>query len=111
MTMAPILPGMPVDADGPVFAEPWQARAFAMTVSLHQRGLFSWGEWAAALAAVIAADPDAPYYDQWLTALEGLVASKQLASPALLAATGQAWERAAARTPHGQPIELDRGDI
>ena len=40
------LPDLPRDADGPVFREPWEAQAFAMAVSLHERGLFTWPEWA-----------------------------------------------------------------
>ena len=40
-------------SDAPVFDEPWQAEAFAMTVALHERGLFSWAEWAAALSAEV----------------------------------------------------------
>ena len=55
---------IPRAADGaPVFREPWEAQAFAMTLALHARGLFTWPEWAAALAAEIrraqaAGDPD-----------------------------------------------------
>ena len=37
--------------DEPVFAEPWQASAFAMTVALNERGLFTWSEWAETLGA------------------------------------------------------------
>jgi hypothetical protein len=44
----------PAVADEPVFREPWEAQAFAMTVLLHQRGLFTWAEWAQALGAEIA---------------------------------------------------------
>ena len=47
------VPSIPRDADGPVFREPWEAQAFAMTLALHERGLFTWPEWAAALAAEI----------------------------------------------------------
>ena len=77
------VPSIPRDADGPVFREPWEAQAFAMTLALHERGLFSWSEWAAALAAEIkraqgAGDPDTgeTYYSHWLAALEKLVADK-----------------------------------
>jgi len=109
-------PGMPRDADGPVFREPWEAQAFAMTLALHERGLFSWVEWAEALAAQITAaqaagDPDAgdTYYRHWLAALEGLVARKGASSGDELARYRHAWDHAADRTPHGQPIEL-RGE-
>ena len=113
-----LAPGMPRDADGPVFREPWEAQAFAMTLALHERGLFSWVEWAEALAAQITAaqaagDPDAgdTYSRHWLAALEGLVARKGASSGDELARYRHAWDHAADRTPHGQPIELRREDF
>ena len=109
-------PGMPCDADGPVFNAPWEAQAFAMTLALHERGLFTWVEWAEALATQIAAaqaagDPDTggTYYRHWLAALESLVARKGASSGDELARYRHAWDHAADRTPHGQPIEL-RGE-
>jgi nitrile hydratase accessory protein len=106
-------PGLPLGEDGPVFREPWEAQAFAMALSLHQRGLFTWPEWAATLAdeiklAQAAGDPDAgdTYYRHWLNALERLVAEKGVADPATLARYRDAWERAADATPHGDPIVL-----
>jgi nitrile hydratase accessory protein len=73
---ADALPGLPRDADGPVFAEPWEAQAFALAVALNERGLFTWPEWAEALGREIeraraAGDPDtgATYYRNWLAAL------------------------------------------
>jgi len=99
--------------DEPTFAQPWQAQAFAITLTLHQRGLFSWNEWADALAAQIAraqaaGDPDRgdTYYLHWLAALEQLVAEKGASSAEELERYRVAWDRAADRTPHGQPIEL-----
>lgn len=113
-----LAPGMPRDADGPVFREPWEAQAFAMTLALHERGLFSWGEWAEALATQISAaqaagDPDTgdTYYRHWLAALESLVARKGASSGDELARYRHAWDHAADRTPHGQPIELRREDF
>lgn len=118
MTAAADVPGLPQDADGPVFAAPWQAQAFAMAVALHARGLFSWPEWAQALAARIATSPAAPgqdaadaYYQQWLAALEDLVAAKGAASSVELIRYQQAWDHAADRTPHGQPVELVPADF
>jgi nitrile hydratase accessory protein len=112
------VPGIPRDADGPVFREPWEAQAFAMTLVLHERGLFTWSEWAAALAAEIkhaqaAGDPDTgdTYYLHWLAALEKLVAEKGVATPATLVRYRDAWDRACDRTPHGQPIELREEDF
>jgi len=103
----------PRSGDAPAFAEPWQAHAFAMVVQLHERGLFSWTEWADMLATQIAAaqaagdaDRGDTYYHHWLAALEALVAAKGAGSAAELARTAQAWDQAADRTPHGQPIQL-----
>lgn len=114
MNIQDILPQLPCDAEGPIFAEPWQAQAFAMTVALHQSGLFSWPEWADALSGEIKraqadGDPDHgdTYYDHWLNALEKLIIAKGVADPALLAALRDAWDRAADATPHGQPILLE----
>lgn len=119
MSEVPVaLPGQPADDTGPVFREPWEAQAFAMTLALHQRGLFTWREWARALAAEIAAgqaggDAGAgdAYYRHWLAALEKLVAVKGASSDAELDRYRNAWRRAASRTPHGEPIDLEPGDL
>jgi nitrile hydratase accessory protein len=110
---AEAVPELPRDAGGPVFREPWEAHAFAMTLALHERGVFTWPQWAEALAAEIAraqaaGDPDtgATYYRHWLAALERIVAETRVADRATLARHRDAWARAAARTPHGTPIEL-----
>jgi len=112
------VPSIPRDADGPVFREPWEAQAFAMTLALHERGVFTWSEWAAALSREIkraqaAGDPDTgeTYYLHWLAALERLVAEKGVTSGQTLARTKHAWEHACERTPHGQPIELQESDF
>jgi len=112
------VPDIPVDADGPVFREPWEAQAFAMTLALHEKGLFAWSEWAAMLGSTIkaaqaAGDPDtgATYYRHWLATLERMVAEKSVTTPGDLHSYQHAWEHAAARTPHGQPIELKAGDF
>ena len=111
------LPGLPRDEDGPVFTAPWQAQAFAMTLALHERGLFAWTEWAAALTEAIrraqaGGDPDLgnTYYHHWLDALETLLQAKGLATAQALHDLEHAWEAAAARTPHGQPIELSEAE-
>ncbi|MEW9804968.1 nitrile hydratase accessory protein [Mesorhizobium marinum] len=101
----------PPGADAPVFSEPWQAQAFALTVALHDRGLFSWSEWAEALSSEVK-KPDAAadghdYYEHWLAALEKLLASKGAAAGPEVDAMAAAWERAAHATPHGQPIRLE----
>jgi nitrile hydratase accessory protein len=101
---------LPRDEAGPVFAAPWQAQAFAMAVHLHARGLFTWPQWAQALAAEIRAaggdDDGTRYYEFWVAALERLVAARGAAGAELLRQRAEAWIRAAAATPHGLPIEL-----
>ncbi len=92
----------------PVFAEPWEAQAFAMAVKLAEAGHFTWNEWAEALGAEIAAHPDQSYYGNWLAALERLVERKGLTNPTERLRRIEAWDRAAKATPHGQPIELSR---
>jgi nitrile hydratase accessory protein len=115
---AATVPGIPSDADGPVFREPWEAQAFAMALALHARGLFTWGEWAAALAdeikrAQAEGDPDTgeTYYRHWLANLEKLISAKGVATSDALHRYRDAWDRAADRTPHGQPIELKPEDF
>lgn len=111
-TLARALEGLPHDRDGPVFAEPWQAQAFAMAVELHRRGLFSWKEWADALGAEIARSGSSgrgeDYYLHWLAALERLVTTRSGIDAHQLGERKDAWDRAARATPHGEPIELDR---
>jgi nitrile hydratase accessory protein len=112
------VPSIPCDAEGPVFREPWEAQAFAMTLTLHERGLFTWPQWAATLSEEIkraqaAGDPDTgeTYYRHWLNALERLVTEKGVADAAMLARYQHAWDHAADRTPHGRPIELQAQDF
>jgi len=118
MSTPPELPGLPRDADGPVFGAPWQAQAFAMAVALHEHGLFTWPEWAQALAETIRTSPASPeedagaaYYRQWLATLEHLVARKGASSPQELQRYRDAWDHAADRTPHGRPVELRPEDF
>lgn len=113
----PALPDQPHDGDGPVFAEPWQAQAFALTLKLHEAGHFTWREWAEALGAEIDAarargDPDLgdTYYRHWLAALERLAAKKGLAQSGELDVRKAAWRRAFLSTPHGQPVVLGAGE-
>jgi nitrile hydratase accessory protein len=110
------LPRLPRDEGGPVFAEPWQAQAFALAVKLSEDGRFTWKEWAAALAEELAAaadrgEPDdgSRYYEHWLATLERLVTAKGLTDPAALAERRDAWADAYRHTPHGQPVELATG--
>jgi nitrile hydratase accessory protein len=107
------LPRLPRDPGGPVFAEPWQAQAFALAVKLSEQGHFTWKEWAGALADELkaAADRGEPddgshYYHHWLTALERLVTAKGLTDRSALARRKEAWAEAYRHTPHGKPVEL-----
>jgi nitrile hydratase accessory protein len=107
------LPALPRDAGGPVFAEPWQAQAFALAVKLSEQGYFTWTEWSAALADELraAADRGEPddgsrYYRHWLEALERLVTAKGLTDARALQTRKEAWAEAYRRTPHGKPVEL-----
>jgi nitrile hydratase accessory protein len=112
------VPSIPRDQDGPVFREPWEAQAFAMTLHLYDRGLFTWPEWAATLSdeikrAQAAGDPDTgtTYYRHWLAALERIVAEKGLSDAPTLRRFYDAWDHAADRTRHGTPIELKPEDF
>ena len=96
-----------------MFAEPWQAQAFALAVKLSEQGHFTWKEWSAALAdelrvAADRGDPDqgSRYYEHWLAALERLVTGKGLTDHAALLQRKAAWADAYRHTPHGKPVEL-----
>jgi nitrile hydratase accessory protein len=109
------LPRLPRDEGGPVFAEPWQAQAFAMAVKLSEQGYFTWKEWAEALAGELkaAADRGEPddgthYYEHWLVTLERLVTDKRLTDPAALLERKEAWADAYRHTPHGKPVVLKK---
>jgi nitrile hydratase accessory protein len=117
-TEAPEMPldvprDLPCDAQGLVFSEPWQAQAFALTLRLHERGVFAWAEWAQYLSQAIReaqqqGDPDLgdTYYTHWVSALERLMVDKGIAPPMALAGLRQAWRNAAELTPHGEAVTL-----
>jgi len=109
---------IPRDEHGPVFRAPWEAEAFALAVSLKERGLFTWKEWAATLGdeikkAQAAGDPNTgeTYYQHWLATLERILAEKGVVERGVLVHTRDAWRRACARTPHGTPVELRAEDF
>jgi nitrile hydratase accessory protein len=110
------LPRLPRDEAGPIFAEPWQAQAFALAVKLSEEGHFTWKEWASALALELkaAADRGEPddgsrYYEHWLTVLERLVTARGLTDSAEMLERKEAWIDAYRHTPHGKPVELRHG--
>ena len=106
------VPSIPRRDDAPIFAKPWEARAFALAVHLNERGLFSWAEWAGRFGANLRANTEAgeclTYYEVWWQTLEEFGEEKSLASSTERARRAAEWREAAARTPHGQPIELRR---
>jgi nitrile hydratase accessory protein len=117
-TVAEVLGAIPVDQRTPTFSEPWEAQAFALTLALHRRGVFTWGEWAATLGEEIKraqalGDPDsgATYYRHWLAAIERIVREKGITNEDTLLRYRDAWHRAADRTPHGEPIVLASEDL
>ncbi len=109
-------PFQPLDDEGPVFNEPWEAQAFGLVLALHEKGLFSWQEWAAVLGEEIAAaqaegDPDLgnTYYHHWLSALEKITRLKNLSNETELRSRKEQWHAAYVNTPHGKPIQLSAG--
>ena len=98
--------GLPREAEGPVFREPWEAQTFALTLALHRAGVFPWSEWAAG-------DPDtgATYYRHWQATLERMIVAKGLSNARTIDRYSSAWAQAAHRTPHGTPIELAPKDF
>ncbi|MCR9212936.1 MAG: nitrile hydratase accessory protein [Proteobacteria bacterium] len=104
---------IPRDEEGPVFEEPWQAQAFALTVKLNEAGQFTWSEWAEIFGAEIATATSKgegcgnnAYYLCWLAALEKIVSHKNLLTVEQLAGRKEEWRYASEHTEHGQPIEL-----
>ena len=95
------------------FEQPWHAAAFALTVHLHDRGLFSWTEWADCLAMTLADSSRAgsldgrdDYYTAWLAALQRLLADAGVAGDDEISTVMAAWTTAYLATPHGQPVTL-----
>ena len=111
------LPRLPRDKGGPVFAEPWQAQAFALAVKLSEQGYFTWKEWTETLGAEFKAaadrgerDDGSRYYEHWLAALERLVTEKRLTDREAMRERKEAWAEAYRRTPHGKPVELSASE-
>ena len=113
---APALLNIPGGQTEPVFLEPWHAEVFSLAVALNRKGVFTWSEWVEVFSAALREIPadagesaEATYYRRWLAALERLVAHRKLASSEEMAARKEEWRRAYRRTPHGQPVALERG--
>jgi len=100
-------------APEPVFAEPWHAQVFAVTVALNEAGRFDWPDWAARFSATLkrhglsrALDGGDDYFHAWLETLEGFLAEQGVAPPEDVRSVHDAWEKAFRTTPHGQPVHL-----
>ena len=103
------LPGLPKDEKGPIFAEPWQAQAFALAVRLSAEGAFAWPDWVAALSRELARHPDddgSGYFLHWVSALETLATDRGLVTVVDMASRKDEWAQAYRHTPHGEPVEL-----
>ena len=107
---------IPQNDSGPVFDEPWQAQAFAMTLKLYDEGQFTWPEWAEHLGAEIARKTaesgqvgNESYYQCWLAALENISMNKKLVTFDQLGSRKEQWRQAYLHTPHGKPIILGAG--
>jgi len=108
------LPTLPRDKNGPVFSQPWEAKAFALAIRLSEAGVFTWPEWVSALSREIKAaqergDPDLgdTYYKHWLNALETICAAKGIVGRDDMRQRKASWRLAYLNTPHGQPIKLE----
>ena len=114
-TLLPIddLPELPRDEDGPVFNQPWEAKAFALTVCLSEAGCFSWPEWVNIFSREIKTAQERgdldlcdTYYQHWLNALERICAAKGLVGYEDMRRHTATWRRAYLNTPHGRPVNL-----
>lgn len=115
--LAPVAP-IPADSNGPVFAEPWQAQAFALTLQLQAKGLFTAAEWAQALGDEIrehlahgGCTDGSDYYERWCEALEHIIVAKGASSHQVIEDTSASWIRAAEATPHGAPVLLQNDPL
>ncbi len=100
-------------APEPVFAEPWHAHVFAMTVALNEAGRFDWPDWAARFSQTLKhnglnrdLDGGDDYFVAWLETLEQFLAEQGAALPGDVESIRQAWEDAYLTTPHGHPVHL-----
>ena len=102
-----------IDEQHPVFAEPWEAHAFAIAVKLSEKGLLKWSEWSDALAEEIKkakeqglSDFGNTYYQFWISALETILLDKNILKKSDLKSMIEKWRSAYLSTPHGKPVKL-----
>ena len=81
------------------FSAPWEAQVFALAVKLSEAGVFTWSEWTKTLGAELSAQPQRPYYESWLAALERIAEGHGTMTGAELLARcedrPEAWRRCA----------------
>jgi nitrile hydratase accessory protein len=119
-------PSLALDVDGPaapprsngelVFAEPWQGRAFGLTMALVDRGAISYDAFRERLIATIGSwersHPDGAgysYYRCWLEALEQELDERELVDPGELATRSAAFAQRPAGHDHGHEHGHDHG--
>lgn len=100
-------------APEPVFAEPWHAQVFAVTVALNEAGRFEWANWVERFSQTLNRhglncdlDGGDDYFHAWLETLEQLLHEQGAAVPGEVSRYRSAWEEAYLTTPHGQPVRL-----
>lgn len=105
---------------GSKFKEAWQATAYVVTVKLSEAGFFTWDEWTNALSKKLRSNiygeneltaTDDHYYDHWQSALEQLLIDKAVVTNAQLDERARQWHSAYERTPHGEPVHLERHSV
>jgi Nitrile hydratase beta subunit len=61
---------LPRDNGAPVFDAPWQGRALALAVLAVERTGHQWDDFRQLLIASIDEDPERPYWESWVAALD-----------------------------------------
>ena len=64
-----------------VFDAPWQGRALGLALAVTRSLGLEWDRFRQHLIDAVADDPERPYYDSWIVALEALVLSEGVATP------------------------------
>ncbi|MGR3758592.1 nitrile hydratase accessory protein [Roseobacteraceae bacterium NS-SX3] len=102
-----------VSAPEPVFAEPWHAQVFALTVHLNEAGRFTWAEWVARFSDTLKRhglsrelDGGEDYFNAWLETLEAFLDETGAAPRGEASEMRARWEAAYLGTPHGAPVRL-----
>ena len=95
-----------------IFSEPWQAELFAITLNLHEKGLFNWNSWTKKLGSSLKRDNNNStdnleyYFLSWLSALEETLLEMKITELTKIASIEKAWKDAISKTPHGKKVEI-----